>query len=676
MKEERVMFNKKNKKHQPEVEETFDEEVIDPTLLDVDLEDIESIKKFYAGARTLKDYIAPPAFYRGDETYMMVGDKFVRSFTFKGFPKQVRIGWLDDLIDYDGDMDTAFHIEPTDERAALDELTNKIVQAEADLMMEHQKGSVVNVTRLETKIRELYQERSLLEQNYQSQYQISISSNLYADDLKDLRVRSEKLDNKLKGQHMYHAINVLRQDDGYKSAIPVGRNYLMDTYRNFNTGSVVACFPFYNAEMIHPNGVYLGINQSTGSPIFIDLFDRDFVENSNATIFGASGSGKTVTASAFLFRNTLRGTRSVVVDPEGEWVNLTHDLDGVVVELSPQSKMCINVFDIEEEDEIDGTLKATGKKLVDVKGKVSDILNLIGVMAGHLDPEIRSIVSFVIAELYEERGINENPESLYIEGSLFNEETQEFYFADVKKEMPTFSDFHNKLEKKANELNHPLLKQLANTLLIFKKGGLYDMFDCKTSDELMFMKDAPIITFNVSKLEDSVLRPIGMYVALNYAWERFGKKLPDFNKFIICDEAWMLTSKHMQGYQYTSSMLEKIARRARKRRLGLLVVSQKFDEFNSSDEGRAVLSNCALNMYLKSKPEDLDAIQSMFKISDGERQFLEKARKGEVLIRTSTQVATAKTHILQSEYNLLIERRLRERKTEERDEFDIFDEEE
>ena len=56
------MFNKKNKKHQPEVEETFDEEVIDPTLLDVDLEDIESIKKFYAGARTLKDYIAPPAF--------------------------------------------------------------------------------------------------------------------------------------------------------------------------------------------------------------------------------------------------------------------------------------------------------------------------------------------------------------------------------------------------------------------------------------------------------------------------------------------------------------------------------------------------------------------------------------------------------------------------------------
>lgn len=669
------MFKKKEPSN---VSVTPEEAIIDTDALELDVEDIESIKKLYAGARTLKDYIAPPAFYRGDETYMMVGDKFVRSFTFQGFPKQVQIGWLDDLIDYDGDMDTAFHIEPTEERVALDELTNKIAQAEADLMMENEKGRITNVTRLQARIQELYKERSMLEQNYQSQYQISISSNLYADDLKELRSRSEKLDNKLKGRHMYHAINVLRQDDGYKSALPIGRNYLLDTYRNFNTGAIVSCFPFYNAEMIHPNGVYLGRNLSTGSPIFIDLFNREFVDNSNATIFGASGSGKTVTASAFLFRNTLRGVRSVVIDPEGEFVNLTKDLGGAVIELSPSSNMCINVFDIEEEDEIDGTLQATGKKLVDVKGKVADILNLVGVMAGELQGDIRSIVSFVVSELYEERGINENPRSLYIEGTLFDEATGEFYFADVKKDMPTFSDFHDRLVQKAEELDHPGLMTLANTLLIFKKGGLYDMFDCVTSDELMYMKDAPVITFNVSALEESILRPIGMYVALNYAWERFGKKMPEFKKFIICDEAWMLTSKNMKGYQYTSSMLEKIARRARKRNLGLLVVSQKFDEFNSSDEGRAVLSNCALNMFLKSKPEDLDAIQTMFKISDGERHFLEQARKGEVLIRTSTQVATAKTQILESEHDLIIKRQLRERKLKGADttDFELDEEEE
>ena len=668
------MFKKKNKLN--DVQSTTEETVFDTENVDLDVEDVESIKKFYAGARTLKDYIAPPAFYRGDETYMMVGDKYVRSFTFQGFPKQAQIGWLDELVDYDGDMDTAFHIEPTEERVALDELTNKIAQAEADLMMENEKGRITNVTRLQARIQELYKERSMLEQNYQSQYQISISSNLYADDLKELKSRSEKLDNKLKGHHMYHAINVLRQDDGYKSALPIGRNYLLDTYRNFNTGAVVSCFPFYNAEMIHPNGVYLGRNLSTGSPIFIDLFNREFVDNSNATIFGASGSGKTVTTSAFLFRNTLRGVRSVVIDPEGEFVNLTKDLGGAVIELSPSSNMCINVFDIEEEDEIDGTLKATGRKLVDIKGKVADILNLVGVMAGELQGDIRSIVSFVISDLYSERGINENPKSLYIEGTLFDEKTGEFYFADVKKDMPTFSDFHDRLVEKAKELDHKGLEELANTLLIFKKGGLYDMFDCVTSDELMYMKDAPVITFNVSALEESILRPIGMYVALNYAWERFGKKMPEFKKFIICDEAWMLTSKHMKGYQYTSSMLEKIARRARKRNLGLLVVSQKFDEFNSSDEGRAVLSNCALNMFLKSKPEDLDAIQSMFKISDGERHFLEQARKGEVLIRTSTQVATAKTHILDSEHALIIERQLRDRKLKGADTTDFEPDEE
>ena len=60
------MFKKKNKLN--DVQSTTEETVFDTENVDLDVEDVESIKKFYAGARTLKDYIAPPAFYRGDET--------------------------------------------------------------------------------------------------------------------------------------------------------------------------------------------------------------------------------------------------------------------------------------------------------------------------------------------------------------------------------------------------------------------------------------------------------------------------------------------------------------------------------------------------------------------------------------------------------------------------------
>ena len=630
----------------------------DPSVVDLTTQDTVASKQFYQGARSMKDYIAPPAFYRGDETYLQVGLNFVRNFSMQGYPREVEIGWLRDLYDYEGDMDTALYIEPVAERTALDELTHQIAQKQAELMMEQQKGSIAKITELEAKVAQLYQERINLEQQFQRQFQASLSSNLYAEDLKDLKQRTEKLDNKFKGRHIYHQPNVLRQDDGYKTVLPFGRNYVPDTYRNMNSGALVACFPFYNAELFHPNGVYLGHNLATGSPAFIDLFDRTFVNNSNALVIGESGSGKTVTVSAFIYRNALRGVRTTIIDPERDYASLAESLGGVNIVIAPGSGQFINPFDLEEEDEINNEYKVTGRQFVDVKAKVSDVLNLIGVMSGDmLDAELRSIVSFIIKDLYEERGMNEDPASLYIEDAVFNEETGEFYYTDVKKKMPTFSDFHDKLAAQAQQTQNPRLETLANTLLMFKKGGLYDLFDCETSDNLKHYNDAPIVNFDVRDLEEDVLRPIGMYVALSYAWERFGKKTPDQKKFIVCDEAWMLFSKNMKGHEYTASMLEKMARRFRKRVGGLITASQRFKEFTSCDEGEAVLMNSALNMFLRTKPADLDAIQEKFKISDGERNFLVQAARGEVLIRTSVESAIVKTNILPSEKSLIIDKK-------------------
>ena len=38
------------------------------------------------------------------------------------------------------------------------------------------------------------------------------------------------------------------------------------------------------------------------------------------------------------------------------------------------------------------------------------------------------------------------------------------------------------------------------------------------------------MSFDVSKLEENVLRPIGMYIALSWTWEKFVKKNPLIKK--------------------------------------------------------------------------------------------------------------------------------------------------
>ncbi|WPS85496.1 DUF87 domain-containing protein (plasmid) [Brevibacillus halotolerans] len=586
------------------------------------------------GVRTVKDLFAPPSFDRSNESYIKVGNKYVRSFVMNGFPASVGVGWLDHLYNYEGDMDTAIYVEPTDERVALDELTAKITQFEAQLQMEMQKGNIRNRTRLKNIVTQLYDQRERLEQNYENLFHVQIASNLYTESVEELEKETQKLDNKLKGRKMFHMPVYLRQDDGYKTVLPFGKTYLPDKLRNFNSGALTACFPFYNSEISHKTGVFCGVNLSTMTPVLVDYYDRQQLNNGNLTVFGQAGSGKTFFVSLLTLRSALKGVRTVIIDPEGEYKKLTKAVGGSHIYIAPDSKTHINPFDLEEEELQNGT------KEVNIKNKVADVLNLIGVMAGGMTPEQRSVVSYVITELYQERGFTEDPKSLYVEEPTFDEETGEFYHDGMKKRMPTFTDFHEKLELVATEQDS-VLRSLSNALKMFKKGGVYDMFDCQTSEDLKDFKNSPIVTFDISRLEESVLRPIGMYIALSWTWEKFVKKNPEIKKRIVCDEAWMLVNKNMAGNEYTAQFLENAARRIRKRNGGLLVASQNFIEFENNDQGKAVLTNAVVNIFLRQDATDIDAVQNTFKLSDGERNFLLSAKKGEMLIKMNGESSVA-----------------------------------
>lgn len=612
-----------------------------------EIEEDDSIGVLGKGMRSVKDLIAPPSFDLSDEEYIKVGNKYVRSFVMSGYPSNVSVTWLDHLYNYDGDMDTAVYIEPADERGALDELTNKITQFEAQYATEQERGNIRNTTRLKNMIEQLYAQRERLEQNWENLFYVQIASNLYANSVEELNKESQVLDNKLKGRKIYMMPLYLRQKDGYKTVLPFGKSYLPDTFRNFNSGALTATFPFYNSEISHETGVFTGVNLATMTPVLIDFFNRDKLKNGNLTVFGKSGSGKTFLVSLLTLRSTMKGIRTVIIDPEGEYPKLTKAVGGSHIFIAPDSELSINPFDLEEEELEDGL------KEVRIKDKVADLLNLVGVMSGGMTGEQRSVVSYVLTEVYRKQGFTEDPRSLYVQEPYFDERTGEFYHDGMKKPMPTFSDFHDELEKIAEQENNPELTSLANTLRIFKKGGVYDMFDTQTSQELKDFANAPVITFDISKLEESVLRPIGMYIALSWTWEKFVKKNPHIKKRIVCDEAWMLVNKSMAGHEYTAQFLDNAARRIRKRNGGLLVASQNFVEFANSEQGKAVLTNAGVNIFLEQDSTDIDGVQETFKLSDGERNFLLSARRGEYLIRMNGESSVAYALPFQFEADLI-----------------------
>ena len=624
----KIMFKKKDKK-KVKRNKGARKEQIQEVVFDNSLSKDSPLKK---GEFNIMDIVAPAGVDRSDPTCLRLENRFVRSFIINGFPRNVGVGWLDPLYNSQDDIDVVLHIEPTDERSALDELTDKITQFEAQLETEREKGNTRNVTRLGNKIRELYAQRERIELNYINLYYIQLGFNLFAKSKEALDKKTDLLDNKLRGRKIKIMSTFLQQDEGFKNALPLGKSYLPTMFRNFSSDALTSCFPFYNAEISHKTGVFLGENLATLTPIYIDFYDRKLIENGNIAVFGKSGSGKSHLVSILTLRSALKDIRTVIIDPENDYGKVTKVVGGSIIDISQGSTNFINPFDIEEEEVLDDDGKPTGEKVVKIKDKIADLLNLIGVMAGGLSNEEKSLISYVLNDVYAEKGITEECGSLYTGEVTFNKETMEMEHGGVKKEMPTFSDFYRLLEKRVKNGDSSLRKVL-NTIAMFKKGGVYDLFDCQTSENLKYFKDSPIITFDVSKLEENILRPIGMYIALSWTWEKFVKKNPQIKKRVVCDEAWMLMNKNMAGNEYTSLFLETTARRIRKRNGSLLVASQNFHEFANNPQGKAVLTNTATKIFLRQDASDLDSVQDTFKLSDGEKEFLFTADVGHFLLK-------------------------------------------
>lgn len=591
------------------------------------------------GRRTLKDMLAPVSVDRSDESQLRIGNKYARTFSINGYPNSGYITFLDEIYDYDGVMDVALHVEPSDARLAHDELTKQITAVEAQLEIETKAGRNKEITRLMAKRDSLVAERVKLEQNQQNLFHVYIGCCLYDDSVDGLESKSQVLERSLSGHKVVLIPNTLRQDEGYMSCLPLGMNQITDKYRNFNTGALTACFPFYNSEISHPNGIFIGINVTTKTPIYLD-FQLPSLNNKNALILGESGSGKTYLVSLITMRSCLYGIRSAIVDPEGDYCRLTESLGGVSFTISKNSRVRLNPFDIEEDVEIDENGNMLGEPFVDVDEKVGDLVNLLSVMGGEAMSDVcASLVSEILQKLYANFGITRDPASLLESEDHYDTESESLSFVGGRKKMPTFSDFYALLLENVRTTGNAEMKRLADVLLQYKRGGVYDIFDCQSTVDTADFREAPIINFDVHELEESRMRPIGMYISMNWIWEKFVKKDLKTKKRVICDEAWMLLSTSMRGYEYTSKFLEQSARRIRKRNGALLVASQNFHEFVGNKVGQAILANCSINIFLKQDNKFIEAFQDYFKVSDGEKAFLTSCKRGNGIIKIGQETA-------------------------------------
>lgn len=554
------------------------------------------------GIVNLRDLIAPPSL-EIESGHIRLGKRFARTLYVYGYPRQIFTGWLSPLINLDEVIDISLNVYPVESRVVLENLKRKVGQLEASYTINQEKGRVRDPG-LEAAIQDAEELRDKLQVGEEKFFRFALYLTLYADSLDQLEQVQRKIEGIFGQSLIYTKPATMQMEQGFNSTLPQATDQLQ-VVRNMNTGALSTSFPFTSAELTRNEGVLYGLNRHNNGLVLFDRFSG--LENANQVVFAKSGAGKSFAVKLEALRSLMLGTEIIIIDPEDEYRQLCEAVGGSYLHVSLNSDTRINPFDLPrvvDQEEADNALRAN---IITLHGLLRLMMGggmvqagqsggaAPGVAYGALTPAEDADLDVAIINTYAKAGITNDP--------LTHGATP-----------PTMNDLYQTLSEMSG--NGPALAQ---RLRKYTTGTFSGIFSQQSNVDI----NNKFLVFNIRDLEDE-LRPVGMYIILNYIWNKVKSDIR--KRILVVDEAWQL-----MRFEDSANFMFSVAKRARKYYLGLTTISQDVEDFLSSRMGRAVVANSSLQLLLKQAPSAVDLVADTFKLTEEEKRRLTQFPVGEGL---------------------------------------------
>jgi len=539
----------------------------------------EPVFQLGKGMVSVQDIIAPPAI-EVDFDYLKIGNKYFRTLFIAGYPRFVSANWLAPLINFDHSLEIAMYIYPIEGKGVLDNLRRKIAEMEAEIQTDVERGRLINPS-TQAKLEDACSLQEQLVKGAERFFQFGLYITIPADSLEELNKVTKEVTSTLGSLLIIAKHATLQMEDGFKTTVPTCIDKLMIT-RNMDTTSLATTFPFTSSELTANEGILYGINEHNDSLI---IFDRFSLENANSCLFAKSGSGKSYLVKLETLRSLMFGTEIIVIDPEAEYKALAEAVGGEYITFGFQSQSKINPFDL-------SAVYQEGENELGLK--ILSLHSLFKVIMGQLSSSEEAILDRALVLTYKMKGITNDP-------------------ATQKNEPPLMEDLYKTLIG----MEEAQAKGLAERIEKFVRGSFVGIFDQHSNVDIK----NPFTVFSTKELEES-LRPIAMFIILDYIWTKIKKEMKQ--RILVVDEAW-----YLMKYPDSANFLYSIAKRARKYYLGLTTITQDVEDFLTGDYGKAILTNSSIQVLMKQSPAAIDKVAQVFYLSEGEKQLLLSANIGE-----------------------------------------------
>lgn len=551
----------------------------------------------------------------------------------QGYRSKVSVGWLTTLVNAgEGiDLDVFLH------RQSREKIVQRLGQ---QLRINRSKIKDTSDTNsdyddLEDAIRGGYYLKDGIARN-EDFYYLSLLITVTADSVEDLEWRVDELKKLLTSQDMSCQVCLFRQEQGLHSALPLcalEKDLYLQSRRNLLTSAAASAYPFTSYEVCDDNGILLGVNKYNSSLVIADIFNSEIYKNANMVLMGTSGAGKTFLLQLIALRLREQGTQVFIIAPlKGhEYHRACTKIGGSFIQISPASPQCINIMEIRKIDR--STSELLDGETVE-RSELAMKIQSLHIFFSLLIPDMtygeRQLLDDALVETYAALGITHDNTTLTDPSN-----------PNRYRKMPVLGDLHRQLQKSTDT------KRIANILSRFVSGSAKS-FNQQTNVNL----NSKYIVLDISELTGDLL-PIGMYVALDYVWDK-AKEDRTVKKSIMLDEVWKLigSSSNRQAAEHVLEIFKII------RGYGgsAVCATQDIDDYFALDDGKygkGILNASKTKIVLNLETEEAKRVQPILHLSESETMEITHFERGEALISTNNNNLTVEVRASDLERSLI-----------------------
>lgn len=584
----------------------------------------KAVKKGITG---LHDVIAPSALEFQTQSIVM-GDQVGRVLVITDYPPDVGPGWIARTAQLPGVI-CSIHLTPTDPYKLIQQINKSIGELTSRVLT---GGNALIVQRAEEQLEHAKTLMKKIDQEQQQVFYFCAVLLVVANDIDELNRRVRRIEASLAGAGMRGRSLLFRQEDGLKA---VGPWHMLTAEaaavgnRNMPSETAAASFPFTNEGINDGEGIILGRDR-TGGIILVDIWRRGGDRtNSNWTVLGKPGVGKSTTVKKILANEYAQGSKIIVIDPEREYRDLCRKVGGDWIDCGGSAGGRINPLQVrntpvddEEEEETKGAVAAHFQTM-------RTFFRLY--MKDLSDTEL-AVLEQVIEELYSKHGIAWETDPSIIPNDKW----------------PVIKDLYDLISEKERK-DPESYKKLSLLIRRIAEGADSALWNGYTTIKV----DSDFVVLDVFALQESSeeIRRAQYFNILSWAWNEISRDRRE-KVILAVDEAYLLVDPDTpQALQF----LRNTSKRIRKYGGSLMVISQNVVDFLDPAvrrHGQALLDNPCYKLIMGQGEKDLESLVQLMHLSEAEQEMLAQGKRGEALLVAGSRRVHAKIELAAHEPEL------------------------